>query len=65
MTTSVARAQTFTSGPACFLLIGCLSSNNYKLASANQLGREGLDRDNAITTQWAKASNIRDAARQQ
>lgn len=48
MTTSVVRTQTLTSGPTCFLLIGCLSSNNYKLASANQLGKEGLVRDNTI-----------------
>lgn len=49
MTTSVVRAKMLTSGPTCFLLIGCLSSNSYQLASANELGREGLDRDNTIT----------------
>lgn len=49
MATSVVRTQKLTSGPTCFLLIGWLLSNNYKLASANQLGREGLDRDNTIT----------------
>lgn len=40
-----------------FLLIGCLSSNTYKLAFAGQRGREGLESDNMLTCSGWKASN--------